>query len=99
MKAPLTALALALSALTAVPAAAEQASLTITHRDLDLATPEGQAKLDRRIEEAARKICGLDDVRTGTRTRSRDSIDCFRQAKAEVKQQVAAAVAAQQRGG
>lgn len=98
MKTPLIALAASLAAITAAPVLA-QPSIKIEHRDLDLATPAGQAKLDQRIENAAREVCGLNQKRTGTRTASPKDTKCFRQAKAEVKKQVAAAVAAQQLGG
>lgn len=97
MKTPLMALAASLAVLTAVPASAE--SITVEHRDLNLSSPEGQAALDQRIDRAARKVCGLDEQRTGTRLAPLKDTKCYRQAKAQVKQQVAAAVAAQQLGG
>lgn len=98
MKTALIAFAAGLAALTPIAAAAQETA-TVEYRDLNLGTPEGQAALDRRVEAAARKVCSLDSVRTGTRIRSTANLECYRQAKAQVKQQVAAAVAAQQLGG
>lgn len=98
MKTPLLALAAGLAALAPLPAAAQQTA-TVEHRDLDLATPEGQATLDQRINKAARQVCGLDQARTGTRLAPLKDTKCYRQAKAQVKQQVAAAIAAKQLGG
>lgn len=97
MKTPLLALAASLAVLTTVPASAE--SITIRYRDLDLGSPAGQAALAQRIELAARKVCGLDEPRTGTRLAPLKDMKCYRQAKAQAKQQVAAAIMAQQRGG
>jgi UrcA family protein len=99
MKTPLIALAAAASALTALPVAAERNSISIAYRDLNLATPEGQAALDHRISKAARAMCGVDELSTGTRLRSGEAIACYREAKAQAKKQVAAAIAAQQLGG
>ena len=52
-------------ALTAAPAAAtdivvapETITVRVSYADLNLATPEGRARLDRRIAGAARSICG-----------------------------------------
>ena len=97
MKTPLIALAASLAMLTAIPASAE--TVTVEHRDLNLSSAEGQAALDQRIDRAARQVCGLDDARTATRLAPLKDKKCYRQAKAEVKKQVAAAVAAQQLGG
>lgn len=98
MKTPLIALAAGLAVLAPLPAAAQQ-TVSVEHRDLNLASPEGQAALDKRIERAARQVCGLDETRTGTRLAPLKDMKCYRQAKAQVKKQVAAAVAAQQLGG
>ncbi|OZA92064.1 UrcA family protein [Altererythrobacter sp. H2] len=104
MKAALLAFAGTLASLTAIaPAAAEVATRTNTtsvqYADLNLSHPEGQAALERRIDRAARKVCGLDQQRTGTRLVPLEDTRCYRQAKAEAKKQVAAAAAEQQLGG
>ena len=98
-KTPVMALAATCAALAALPAAAQDRSVAVPYADLNLATPEGQAALDQRINRAARQVCGLDEVRTGTRLRSNIDRECFRQARTQVKQQVAAALAQQQLGG
>lgn len=61
----LAAAACAATALSAAPAAAsdivvapETVTVRISYADLNLATPEGRARLDRRIAGAARSICG-----------------------------------------
>ena len=36
----------------------QQASVTVSYRDLDLSTPEGANALYHRIQTAARKVCG-----------------------------------------
>lgn len=48
-----------LSTFTAVgPAMASEAGVTVQHADLNLASAAGRATLDRRIDRAARQICG-----------------------------------------
>jgi len=57
----LAAAAAAAAAAVAAPAAAaqaEEASVTIDFADLDLATDQGAARLDRRIRKAASDVCG-----------------------------------------
>lgn len=88
MKTPMIALAAALTVVTAAPAAAE--NVGIEWRDLNLETAEGQAALDRRINNAASEVCGLNEIHTGTRFTSRRAQSCFDQAKAAAKRQVAA---------
>lgn len=89
-------------ALIATPALADSGyvpSATVTFKDLDLSTAEGQAELDRRIENAARVMCELDRKSTGTRIASRASKQCYNTALKTTKKQVAKLVAAEQRGG
>lgn len=87
MRIPLIALA-ALS-LLAVPAAAED--LVVRYDDLDLSSPKGQKTLDRRIDAAARSFCGVGVHQTGSRIKG-DSAECFRQARAAAREQMAAIV-------
>ena len=98
MKAPLIALTAIATALTALPASAQQ-STTVDYRDLNLQSWEGRQALDARIDQAARKLCRYDDVTTGTRTRSKEVRTCYREAKAQAKKQFASVVEAQQLGG
>ncbi len=76
----------------AVPAAAG-ASIGVKYSDLDLSTRDGQQKLERRIDSAAREACGMDEVRTGRFTPSTAQRQCYQQAKADVGEQVAQAIA------
>ena len=95
------AIGLAVTATPALAAAGPAAgnTMNVSLAGIDLDTPEGQEMLDQRIDRAARDVCNLDRVRTGTRIRSRASIDCYEKAKASAKQQVAAIVEKQRRGG
>lgn len=52
------ALAAAMVAAVATPAAAQTDSVTIGYGDLNLASQAGRAALDRRIDGAARTVCG-----------------------------------------
>ena len=103
MKGPLFTLAAPLATLAPAPVAAQAGATTgqisIDYRDLNLSTPEGQAVLDQRINKAARSICAADEQTTGTRIPSSEAVKCVSKAKAQAKTQVAAAIAAQQRGG
>lgn len=74
-----------IAALTAASAAtAQEPTAQIRFADLDLASPAGQAELERRIDGATRKVC-----RSQTRLGSRIP-DNFERARclAEVRQQV-----------
>ncbi|AOL25042.1 UrcA family protein [Erythrobacter litoralis] len=90
-------------AFTASPALAagpaERNTMNVSLAGIDLDTPEGQEMLDRRIERAARDVCQFDRKRTGTRIQSQAATDCYEKAKASAKQQVAAYVEKQRRGG
>jgi UrcA family protein len=81
--------------------AAEPGVMTINviTADLDLATAKGQKTLDQRVEKAARTVCRIADVRTGTRVMSNDARACLAKARSDARQQVAALVQEQQRGG
>ncbi len=97
------ALILATSGVAIAPAVSAQNVETrttgVTHTDLDLATPEGVAELDRRIDRAAKQVCGMDEVEVGTRARSRESRQCYRDAKRQLERQFAQIVNDAQRGG
>jgi len=74
----------------ATPAFAKD--VTVRYADLDLTTAEGQKQLDRRLDTAARDVCGYDDVTTGSRLRSPEAIECYDKARAQFSAHVAAAV-------
>lgn len=81
--------------LAAYPAAAAEKtpnSVTVQYKDLDLATPEGQKKLDARIKRAAEEVCKSNEVITGTRVRSPERLQCFNEARTAVRAQVAAKI-------
>ena len=83
--------ALAIS-LIASPTLAQSQMVGVAYADLDLNTPAGQAALDRRIEAAAKSVCGFNEVRTATRLPSSSSRDCLREALASTREQVAAQI-------
>ena len=90
-------LTIALMAATVSPATAQaqeiRSSQEVHFADLDLASSKGQRQLERRITRAARQVCGMDEVYTGTRLPSRESAQCYRQALRETREQTAAAIA------
>lgn len=101
IKTALTAASIALVA-TAAPAIAgplDAPTQKVSFADLDLSTPEGQAALDRRIDAAARDVCHLDDMRTGTRLKAQERKRCYAKARASAENQVAAIIEDRQRGG
>lgn len=101
IKNTLTAAALGM-AMLATPAIAGSESgqkISVEYRDLNLMTEEGQAKLDARIDDAARKVCKLDEIRTGTRIPSSDRKKCFTQARKSVETQMASLISAERLGG
>lgn len=93
------ALGIAMLATPALAGSDHGEKISVEYRDLNLLTDEGQAKLDARIDDAARKVCKMDDVRTGTRVQSRDRKKCFTQARKSVEAQMATLISAEQRGG
>ena len=94
--------ALALTA--ALPAAAttdagQQESVIVRYDDLNLANPTGMERLERRINAAARQVCG---VGSASRTRPGEFAQgraCMAAAKAKAAKQVAALEIAPARGG
>ena len=89
-------------ALAATPAAAgkyEAQSMNVEYADLNLSTVEGQERLERRIDAAARSVCRLGEHRTGTHIPSQERKECFAKARASAKAQMASIMAKQRRGG
>ncbi len=87
------ALALAAAATFTVPAMAVAAEATVTtrgieYKDLDLSTEAGQKTLESRLDKAARQVCGMDESTVGSRVRSRESRDCYREARQQLGDQV-----------
>ena len=89
-------------AFTASPALAGPEELPKQHvsiAGLDLDTVEGQQMLDQRINRAAREVCQINRIPTGTRIRSQVAQDCVAKARASAQRQVAAIIEDQPRGG
>ncbi|HZF45332.1 MAG TPA: UrcA family protein, partial [Sphingomonadaceae bacterium] len=72
----------------AQPAFAEAA--VVSYKDLDLTTEQGQKELDRRIDGAAREVCGMNEERTGTRIVSSDARKCYKEARKQLENRLAA---------
>ena len=94
-----TIIAIAALATTAVATPALAGQMQVKYSDLNLATPEGQERLERRIDRAAREICEVDTVRTGTRVRSASARSCYIAAKKSAQQQFAQLVDEARLGG
>jgi len=92
-------LSLAVSASPALAGPDDLPTQTISTAGLDLNTPEGQRMLDQRIERAARSVCQVDDVPTGSRIRSMAARECLAKARASAQRQMASIVENQRRGG
>ncbi|MGJ8598324.1 UrcA family protein [Sulfitobacter sp.] len=99
--AALTAATLGL-AFTATPALAGPEGLPteeVSIAGLNLETEAGQRILAERIDRAARAVCNVDYVPTGTRIRANRSRDCVAKARASAERQVAIIAENQRRGG
>ena len=72
------------------------ATTSVQTADLDLATVEGQARLDSRIDRAVRAVCSYEI--TGSRIIQIDA-DCMAKARASAAKQVAARRAPTRSGG
>lgn len=95
-------LAAACIAAVATPAFAGMQELPtqkVSIAGLDLETAEGQRILDRRIDRAARSVCGADEAKIGSRRPSASSIDCVAKARANAMRQIATVVETRRLGG
>ncbi|MXO91444.1 UrcA family protein [Pontixanthobacter aquaemixtae] len=97
MRKSLITLAAISAACTAAPAFAD--SISIQYRDLNLSTAEGQAKLEQRIDRAAKKVCKLGDHTMGTRISDPSAKACYAKAKKQASRQMAAVVQDRNLGG
>jgi UrcA family protein len=96
----LAALGLAGAAITPAMAGNGQIlTVKVNTADIDLGTAQGQKTLDQRVEKAVRHVCRTTDLSTGTRVMSQDALACLAKARTDAKQQVAALIIEQQRGG
>lgn len=95
----LAAIGLAGSAVTPTLAGeTEKMTIHVPYHDLNLATPEGQEKLDHRLEKAVRTVCRTRSYNGGSRLLSRDARACLAKARTDVRQQLAALTQNKQRG-
>jgi len=83
------------------PAAAGELrrSQSVSISDLDLATPEGQRRLDARIRRVARSVCDVDTFRTGSHVPAPEALECYREALRNARERVVQAVANRTPGG
>jgi UrcA family protein len=88
--------ALATVATFAATSSARAETTTVQIGDLDLSTAEGQAKLESRIDRAARRVCK--DAVTGSRVAAIDA-ECVKNAKASIEKQLTARSATSRNGG
>lgn len=84
-------LALAAASALAIPAIASAAenqtqSVRIAYKDLDLTTEAGQKELDRRMDKAARDVCGMDEAVTGSRIATSESRECYSTTRTQIGQ-------------
>lgn len=82
-----------------LPSYAQAREIRVEYRDLNLEHPLGQKRLDRRIDLAARKVCGFERNHTRTRAMSPEVLACYKKARASAETQVAAVVEQQAKGG
>jgi UrcA family protein len=82
---------------TAAPVFAKD--VAVSYHDLDLSTPEGQSKLARRLDAAARDACDVGAIRTGTRIPAQSSSQCYKEAQARSKDTMAAILNETRKGG
>lgn len=77
----------------------EKMTVEVPYGDIDLATFEGQKMLDRRLEKASRTVCRITDGKSGTRIMSHEARACLAKVRSDTREQVAAVIEDQQRGG
>lgn len=83
----------------AMAAEMQHKTIRVSTTDIDLGTAKGQKILDKRVEKAVRQVCRTTSLTSGSRMMSRDALACLAKARTNAKQQVAALVLEQQRGG
>lgn len=96
MKRTLVAITAAAFATLATFGVSHAATTAVQTKDLDLATAEGQARLDSRIDRAVRAVCS--EAVTGSRIAWVDK-DCMIKARAAVEKQLASRRASPRLGG
>jgi UrcA family protein len=92
------AISAALGALLAAQSASAETA-AITYDDLDLSSAEGKAELDRRVDRAARDICGYSELMVGSRIIPAEARKCYKDALKQIKKTVAAVTSKKAAGG
>jgi|GEM_PF-923202 len=93
------ALGLACAAAPALAADRQTTSVDVSLEGIDLSTEAGQKELERKIERAVRAVCRTTHDNTGTRIMSQEARACLANARNQAREQVAAIVEDQRRGG
>lgn len=91
------AIGLAVSSAPAI-AGGDNNAMVVKYHDLNLSTKAGQDHLERRIDAAAKKVCGL-TARTGTRLQNGKAQRCYKKAKADAHAAFAGVIEENRRGG
>ncbi|WP_095012350.1 UrcA family protein [Tsuneonella mangrovi] len=89
MKAPLIALAVAGSLVAGSPAFAE--TVAVSYADLNISSPEGQHVLAHRIHRAALEVCDVTEQLPALRIQHSPKVECYDNAVASAKLQIASA--------
>lgn len=93
----LKSLACVLALTAAVPAVAE--TRVVRYDDLNLSSPAGLERLDRRIDAATRQVCGADETYRSSLADRGAVRKCIAEAKARAADQVARREIGATRGG
>ncbi|WP_162925336.1 UrcA family protein [Aurantiacibacter odishensis] len=82
--------ALVAGATVGAPAFAEEGELvTVSYNDLNLATPGGIAALDRRIDRAAMRVCGIKRHMAHRQLPTSQQRTCYRETLDKLEREVA----------
>ena len=93
----LTLAAAAAAVIFSAPALAADRIERVAYGDLNLATQDGQAKLQHRLDKAAHKVCMFDS--SGQVATSQQADGCYRQVRKTAELHFAQAVSGNQRNG
>ncbi len=85
-------IALAALALGTATTTVSAKDFVVQHADLDLSNTRDQTTLKNRIKQAARDFCGVNEVRTGTRLRSTEEVQCVAEVTKLANERMAALV-------
>ncbi len=78
----------------------DRMTINVPTADINLATAQGQKRLDQRLEKAVRTVCRTTSLTTGSRMLTQETRACLAKARSDAKQQVAALYSRnEQRGG